>query len=237
MTARTAAARAQAILEQLESLSNPGNVAGMARYGIRGERVFGVPMTIVRRIASEAGRDHALAAALWQTGALEARLVAGMVEDAAKVTPAQMERWARAFDSWALCDGICIHLFRRTPWAVPVALAWSRRPEEFVKRAGFALMATCAVHDRTTPDRVFLRFLAAVEREADDPRNFVRKAVSWALRQVGKRNAALNEESVVVCRRLVTRKGAARWVGADALRELTSHATLERIRPGSATGR
>jgi 3-methyladenine DNA glycosylase AlkD len=181
MSTPTTAARAAAILDALESRSNPRNVAGMARYGIRAAKVFGVCMPVVRQMAKEAGRDHALAAALWRTGALEARLIAGLVEEPSKVTAAQMERWAKEFDSWALCDGICCHLFDRTPHAVPLARAWSARPEEFVKRAGFVLMAGLAVHDKSAPDAVFLDFLEAIDREADDPRNMVKKGVNWAI--------------------------------------------------------
>jgi 3-methyladenine DNA glycosylase AlkD len=230
MITRVPSAKAQAILDELEARSNPANVAGMARYGIRGAKVYGVSMAIVRRLAKNAGRDHALAAELWKTGALEARLMAGFVEEPGRVTPAQMERWAKAFDSWALCDGICIHLFGRTPHAASHARAWAGRPEEFVKRAGFALMATLAVHETSASDAPFRQFLGIVEREADDPRNFVKKAVNWALRQIGKRNHALHEAAVATCRRLAARSGPARWVGADALRELLSPKTLARMR-------
>lgn len=234
MPAAAITARVAAILDELESRSNPANVAGMARYGIRAARVFGVPLPVVRQMAKAAGRDHALAAALWKTGALEARLIAGLVEEPSKVTPAQMVRWAKGFDSWALCDGTCCNLFDRTPHAVPLARAWSARPEEFVKRAGFVLMAGLAVHDKQAPDAVFLDFLEAVDREADDPRNMVKKGVNWALRGIGKRNLALNGAAVTVSRRLVGRTGPARWVGRDALRELTDAKTLKRLRPNHA---
>jgi 3-methyladenine DNA glycosylase AlkD len=230
MAAITASDRARAILDELESLTNPANIAGMARYGIRAAKVYGVGTPVIRRIAKQTGRDHALAAALWKSRALEARLIAGLVEEPAKVTRAQMERWAKGFDSWALCDGICLHLFGRTSHGVPLSLEWAARDEEFVKRAGFVLMAVTAVHDKSAPDELFLRFLSLVEREADDPRNFVRKAVNWALRQIGKRNMALNLAAVAACRRLAARAGSARWVGTDALRELTSEKTLEGIR-------
>jgi 3-methyladenine DNA glycosylase AlkD len=230
MTTHSTAAKAQAILDQLESLSNPANVAGMARYGIRAAKAYGVSAPVVRRMAKDAGKDHALAAALWKTGALEARVLAALVDEPAKVTPAQMERWARDFDSWAVCDGVCGVLFDRTPHAAALAERWSARPEEFVKRAGFVLMATLAVHDKAAPDALFLGFLPIVEREADDPRNMVKKGVNWALRQIGKRNLALHAAAVAACRRLVTKKGAARWVGSDALRELTGEATVRRIR-------
>lgn len=225
------ASRAQAILRKLESLGNPANVAGMARFGIRSARVFGVSLPAIRCVAKAIGRDHELAGALWQTGAHEARLIAGLIDDPGRVTLAQMERWVRQFDNWALCDGTCGNLFDRTPHAVGQAVAWAARPEEYVKRAGFVMMASLAVHDKTAPDSLFLAFLAIVEREADDPRNFVKKAVNWALRQVGKRNMTLHAEALRVGRRLVTRPTPApRWVGRDALRELTNEKTLARMR-------
>jgi 3-methyladenine DNA glycosylase AlkD len=230
MTIPTTAEKAKAILDELESRRNPDNVAGMARYGIRAIKAYGVSAPVVRRMAKEAGRDHALAAALWKTGALEARIIAALVDDPAKVTPAQMERWVKGFDSWAVCDGVCGVLFDRTPHAAACAATWSARPEEFVKRAGFVLMATLAVHDKAAPDALFRGFLRVVERESGDPRNMVKKGVNWALRQIGKRNLALNAAAAAVCRRLVAKQGAARWVGSDALRELTSAKTLRRMR-------
>jgi len=225
-----AAARARAIVEALEARTNPVNIAGMARFGIVAKKVYGVSTPEIFRLAKESGRDHALAAALWKTSALEARIIAGLVEEPAKLTRAQMERWAKGFDSWALCDGICLHLFGDTPHAVPLAFEWARRDEEFVKRAGFVLMAVTAVHDKAAPDSLFLEFLALVEDEGGDARKMVKKGVNWALRQIGKRNLRLNRSAVAACRRLVKRGGAARWVGSDALRELTSEKTLERMR-------
>jgi 3-methyladenine DNA glycosylase AlkD len=229
MATTTPAARAQAILRELESLSNPANVAGMARYGIRPAKAFGVSAPVVRRMAKDLGTDHRLAAELWKTGALEARMIGALVDDPARVTRRQMERWARDFDSWAMCDGVCCVLFDRTPHAVACARDWSSRPEEYVKRGGFVLMAGMAVHDKRAADAVFLEFLGIVEAGADDPRKMVRKGVNWALRQIGKRNLALHAPAVAVCRRLVARGGPARWVGSDALRELTSPATVQRM--------
>jgi 3-methyladenine DNA glycosylase AlkD len=230
MTA-TPASRAQDILRELESRGDPANVAGMARYGIRSAKAFGVGAPVVRAMAKAIGTDRALASALWKTGALEARILAALIDDPARVTRAQMERWVLQFDNWALCDGACANLFDRTPFAVEQAAAWAIRPEEFVKRAGFVLMATLAVHDKAAPDAIFVRFLSLVEREADDPRNFVKKAVNWALRQIGKRNMTLHGEAVDACRRLIARPAsAARWVGRDALRELTGEKTVARIR-------
>jgi 3-methyladenine DNA glycosylase AlkD len=231
-----------AILARLEALGDPRNVLGMARYGIRAERAFGVPGPQLKRLARELGRDHALARQLWATGVYDARALACLVDEPGAVTERQMERWAGDFDNWAICDGACIHLFRRTPFARAKALAWSRRPEEFVKRAAFALMATLAVHDREAGDEVFEAFLESVEREADDERNGVRKAVNWALRQVGKRNAALHEAAIRAGERIRARgTRAARWIASDALRELRSEAVCrrlaERARPAAARAR
>ena len=203
----------------------------MARYGIRSAKVCGVGMPTLRAMAQAIGTDHALATALWRTGVLDARVVAGLVADPARVTRAQMERWAGDFDSWAACDGICCNLFDRSRFAVEMASAWTARPQEYVKRAGFVLMAALAVHDQALPDALFLGFLDLVEREAEDPRNFVKKGVNWALRQIGKRNTALHAAAGRTSRRLASRPAAAaRWIGHDALRELTRPTTLGRIR-------
>lgn len=234
MISTDVAAKTHAILAELEARANPVNVAGMARYGIVPARAYGVPGPDLRRMAKEAGTDHRLAAALWKTGAHEARAIAVLVDDPAQVTRAQVERWAAAFDSWAICDGASCHLFDRTPHAVALAREWPGREEEFVKRAGFVVMAGLAVHDKAAPDALFLEFLGLVERGADDPRSMVKKGVNWALRQIGKRNLALNRAAVAVCRRLVKRRGAARWVGSDALRELTAENTLARLQARQA---
>ncbi len=225
------ASRAAEIVRRLEALGDPKNVAGMARYGIRSAKVCGVPMPTLRAMAKAIGTDHALAAALWKTGVMDARIVAGLIADPSRVTRAQMERWVADFDSWALCDGICCNLFDRTAFAVEQIATWTARPEEYVKRAGFVLMAALASHDKALPDGLFLGFLAAVVREADDGRNFVRKGVNWALRQIGKRNASLHAAALRTCRRLVDRpEASARWIGHDATRDLTSAATLARFR-------
>lgn len=202
----------------------------MARYAITSPKVFGVSAVPMRALAKQCGRDHALALKLWDTGWHEARIVAALVDDPARVTPAQMDRWAGGFDNWAVCDTACCHLFDRTPHAWAKAREWSRRDKEFVKRAGFTLMAGLAVHDKKAEDQRFLAFLPVIERHADDDRNFVKKAINWALRQIGKRNASLNAAAVTVAGRLAKRdSAAARWVGKDALRELTSGAVQDRL--------
>lgn len=225
------ARQARQLLREFEELGSPDNVAGMARYGIRSARVLGITAPVLRARAKAIGRDHDLALALWETGVLETRIVAALVDDPALVTENQMEAWVREFDSWALCDGACCVLFDRTAFAVAKARSWVRRKEEYVRRAGFVLMAGLATHDKTAPDRLFLSFLPLIEKGASDGRNFVKKSVNWALRGIGKRNMALNAAAVEVCRRLIAREQpAARWVGRDALAELTSEKTLARIR-------
>jgi 3-methyladenine DNA glycosylase AlkD len=187
------AVTARAALARLHSLADPGSRAGMERFGIRAKKTLGVCMPKLRALARECGRDHDLAARLWESGLHEARILASLVDEPDRVTEEQAEQWAADFDSWNLCDQCCMNLFRRLPFARSLAVAWSARGEEFVKRAGFALMATLAVHDAKSNDAVFEEFLALVERESTDGRNFVRKAVNWALRQIGKRSMALNE--------------------------------------------
>ena len=209
------------ILSRLRRLGSPENVAGMARFGIAPAQAFGVPSEPIRRLAREIGRDSALAAQLWDTGVHEARILAALVIDPVSMTRKEMERWARDFDSWAVCDHCCIHLFRKTPFAWDKAVAWSGRRREYVKRAGFAMMATLAVHDKQASDKEFLALLPIIEREATDGRNSVKKAVNWALRQIGKRNAALGEAAMETAARLKQSESpSTRWIGADALREL-----------------
>ncbi|HVP23940.1 MAG TPA: DNA alkylation repair protein [Conexivisphaerales archaeon] len=219
-----------AILRELRSKGDPRNVEGMARFGLRSTNVFGMSMPEIRRMGRRLGRDHDLALGLWATGNYEARILASLVDVPAEVSQEQMEAWVREFDNWGICDGCCFNLFDKTPYAHRKALEWSRREEEFVRRAGFSLMAALAVHDKNAPDAKFIEFLPAILEMADDDRNFVRKAVNWALRQIGKRNRALNVEAVKVARELKGRESAtARWVAADALRELTSEAVTARL--------
>jgi len=210
------------LLSQLHSLANPANAAGMARFGINPDNTLGISVAELRKLARGL-HDHALAQQLWDTGIHEARILAALVDVPADVDEAQMERWVVDFDSWDVCDQVCFHLFDRTPYAVPKANAWSARPEEFVKRAGFALMASLAVHDKKAPDDLFLGFLPVIRREAGDRRNFVKKAVNWALRGIGKRNPALRQAAIDTARLIQqeNNSSAARWVAADALRELS----------------
>jgi 3-methyladenine DNA glycosylase AlkD len=219
------------VLERLEALAQPGGREGMARFGINPHRALGVRIPNLRRLAKEIGTDHRLALALWRTRVHEARILATMVDNPAEVTEQQMDAWAGDFDSWDLCDQCCGNLFDRTPLAYRKAVQWSGRDEEFVKRASFALMAWAAVHDKAADDRVFLAFLPIIEREAGDDRNFVKKAVSWSLRQIGKRNRRLHRAAVAVAKRLAKRNDsrAARWIGTDAMRELASGSLEARL--------
>jgi 3-methyladenine DNA glycosylase AlkD len=211
-----------AVLAWLKRHGSKRNVAGMARYGITSTLpVAGVSVGTLRSLAKRLGKDHDLAAELWDAGWYEARMLATLVDEPARVTRGQMNAWAAEFDNWAICDTACFHLFDKTPLAWDQARRWSRSPREFVKRASFALIASLALHDKTAPDSRFRPFLPLIERGAADERNFVKKGVSWALRGVGKRNRALKTAAVAVARRLVRSDDpAARWVGKDALREL-----------------
>lgn len=221
---------AEEVLGRLRGLANPANAEGMARYGISPVGTLGVAMPGVQRIAKEAGRSHELALALWDSGVHEARILAALVDDPRLVTPEQMESWAAGFDSWDIVDQVCIKLFRRTPFAFEKAEQWAGREETFVKRAGFALMATLGVHEKRAPDEAFERFLGLIEREASDERNFVEKAVNWALRQIGKRDERMNGLAVEAARRIAAQGSkAARWIASDALRELTSEKVRQRL--------
>ena len=211
------------VLVWLKQRGTQRTVKGMARYGIEAERAFGVPMGTLLSLSKRIGKDHALAMALWESGWYEARLLAALVGDPQRVTRRQMNAWAASFENWADCDTACFKLFDRTPFAWEKSRQWSSSPREFVKRGGFALMACLALHDRAAPDKSFLAFLPVIEKGARDERNFVKKAVSWALRAIGRRNQALNAAGLAVANRLaLADQAASRWVGKDALRELTS---------------
>jgi 3-methyladenine DNA glycosylase AlkD len=210
------------VLRWIEATGRAKVREGMARYAIPSDNAVGIPVGILRDRGKAIGKDHALAAGLWKAGGYEARMLACFVDDPALVTPPQMDRWCRDFDSWAICDTACFHLFDRTPYAFAKVDAWADRPEEFVKRAAFALLASVALHDKTSPDAPFSRALALIAEAATDDRNFVKKAVSWALRSIGKRNPVLGRAAVTLATRLAASENkATRWVGKDALRDLT----------------
>ena len=219
------------IIKKLKSLSNPENVAGMARFGINPENTLGVSMPSLFKIAKEIGRDHKLAEQLWSSGIHEARILACLIDDPKEVTEKQMERWVRDFDSWDVCDQCCARLFDKTEQAYQKAIDWSSRSEEFVKRAGFVMMACLAVHDKKAADDKFEQFLPIIVRESIDERNFVKKAVNWALRQIGKRNKRLNKISIRTSKEIRKLDSkSAKWISSDALRELTSEKVQRRLK-------
>jgi 3-methyladenine DNA glycosylase AlkD len=209
------------VLEALGLLAQPEDVPRKRRFGINTDRALGIKLPKLRKLARELRRDHELALSLWATEVHEARLLATMVAEPKRLTVAQMEAWVKDFDSWDLCDVACGNLFCRTPLAWELAPAWAAREEEFVRRAGFVLMATLAVHQKAAPDAAFLAFFPLLERYAPDDRNFVKKAVNWALRQIGKKNTALRREAVLLARCIREQPHkSSRWIAADALREL-----------------
>jgi 3-methyladenine DNA glycosylase AlkD len=213
------------VIAELHRHANPANVAGMARYGISTTNTLGISIPTLRATAKRCGRDHALAVALWESGIHEARHIAAMVEDPKTVTKKQLDAWARDLDSWDVCDGFAYGFVDKTPHAYDLAAKWSSSKHEFTKRAAFATMAGLAVHDKKAPDEKLLQFLPMIERESNDDRNFVRKAVNWALRQIGKRNRACNTAAIAAAERIhATGTQSGRWIAADALRELRSDA-------------
>lgn len=213
----------QSILKKLKSHANPKNAAGMARFGIKAKNTLGISIPILRKLAKEIGKDHKLAQQLWTSGVHEARILAGFIDEPAQVTSRQMEDWVRDFDSWDVCDQVCASLFNRTMYAWQKAVAWSKKKEEFVKRAGFALMAVLAVHDKEAADRKFIQLFQHIKNGSTDERNFVRKAVNWALRQIGKRNKVLRAAAIKTAKEIhQINSKTAKWIAADALRELSS---------------
>jgi 3-methyladenine DNA glycosylase AlkD len=221
----------QEIIAHLQTLANPDNVAGMARYGINPQNTLGISIPALRDLAKKVGRHHALALDLWASGIHEARILAALVDEPSRVTPEQMDAWASDFDSWDVCDQVCANLFDRTPHAPGIALQWSERQEEFVKRAGFALMACLAWHDKKAGDALFESFLPAIIRESMDERNFVKKAVNWALRTIGKRNRRLNALAIQAATEIARLPGKApRWNATDALRELADPKIQSRLK-------
>ena len=240
MTTPTPVKLAEQILSELRAQSNPENVAGMTRFGISAENTLGVSVPVMRALAKDARRAlgktkpawHELATLLWATGVHEARLMAAFIGVPALVTEQQMESWVAEFDSWDVCDQVCINLWRESPYAWAKMEEWAARDEEFVKRAAFALGATIAVHDKKRDDGEFLPLLALAQRAATDERNFVKKAVNWQVRQIGKRSASLNEAAIEMCEGLLAAhpdSKAARWIARDALRELRGEAVRGRL--------
>jgi len=219
------------ILKQLKFLSNPKAIEGMARFGITPERTYGVSIPNLRKIAKEIGKDHNLAQELWESNVRETRILASMVDEPDKVTEEQMESWAREFDYWEICDQCCNNLFKKTKFAYQKCIEWSEKEGEFIKRAAFVLMTVLVVHDKKADDKEFEKFFPIIKREVTDGRNFVKKAVNWALRQIGKRNLSLNKRAIEVAKEIqkIDFK-AAKWIATDAIRELTSEAVQGRLK-------
>ncbi|MDR2966942.1 MAG: DNA alkylation repair protein [Methanobacteriaceae archaeon] len=211
------------IIEKLEKLSKPEEVEGMKRFGINPENTYGIRMPILKKIAKEYKNNHELAIDLWKINTRETRIIASLVDDPKRVTQKQMDEWVDEFTYWELCDQCCINLFRKTEYAYDKVYEWSKNEKEFIKRAGFALIAVLAVHDKKTNDETFIDLLKLTKREAIDERNFVKKAVNWALRQIGKRNNNLNKKAIATAKEIdkIDSKSA-HWIAKDSLRELTS---------------
>ncbi|WPP53250.1 DNA alkylation repair protein [Catalinimonas niigatensis] len=219
------------ILRFLKSQSGPEYLSSLRRLGVQGETILGVKMPVLRTLAKRYKENHQLALQLWDTGVHEARILATLLDEVKEVTEAQMEEWVRDFNSWDICDQTCSNLFCRTPFAYDKALVWSERHEEFVKRAGFVMMAGLSIHDKKVEDAQLAAFFPLIEREAYDERNFVKKAVNWALRQIGKRNATLHTMAMLVAERLAAHElPSARWVGKDAIKELKDEKIIKKLR-------
>jgi 3-methyladenine DNA glycosylase AlkD len=220
----------QTILKELKALGSEKNRSGMARFGIETKRAYGISIPTLRQFAKKIGTNHRLALKLWDSGFHEARLLASFIDAPNEVTQRQMERWAKDFDSWDVCDQCCSVLFDKTKYADKKAIQWSRRQEEFVKRAGFVLMAALSVHDKKADHSVFEKFLPLIEEQSSDERNFVKKAVNWSLRQIGKRNRHLNKKAIVTANTISRIEShAAKWIASDALRELRNKKIQARL--------
>ncbi|MBE0642514.1 MAG: DNA alkylation repair protein [Bacteroidetes bacterium] len=227
-----------AIIDELRSQANEVNRSGMARYGINTERAFGMSIPPLRAMGKLLGRNHDRALTLWESGWHEARLLAVFTDEPSKVTEAQMDAWALDFNSWDITDQCCSNLFIHTPYAVEKVRQWAVREEEFVRRAAFAMLAALAVHSRTLVDGDFRTLLPLIAAAAEDERNFVKKAVNWALRQIGKRNLALHADAIALAEELAQRASrSSRWIARDALRELHNQGTIERIQVKEAKHR
>jgi len=217
-------------IAQLKARARPDHLAGMARFGITTKKRLGVAIPELRRLARQLGKNHRLALGLWKTGIPDAMILAAMVDEPEKVTAEQMDVWVKDLNSWDVCDQVCMNLFDKSPLAWKKVRQWARAKEEFVKRAAFALIACLAWHDKRAPDSAFVKLIPLIKRAARDERNYVKKAVSWALRHIGKRNRALHEVALGAARELQAADDrTARWIGADAVRDLSKENTLRRL--------
>ena len=218
------------IIKELKKLSVPNRKADFLRFGINIDNALFIQMPVLRDIAKSVGKNHKLVEDLWNTGIHEARIIACLIDEPDKVTEKQMEKWVKDFNSWDICDQCCNNLFRKTRFAHQKAVEWSSREEEFVKRAGFVMMAVLAVHDKKSEDNVFLKFLKIAKKESTDERNFVKKAVNWAIRQIGKRNELLNQKATAICHQIEKKDSkSSKWIAKDALRELNSEEVKKRL--------
>jgi len=218
------------IIQHIKSLLNPEAVKGMARFGINPDNTYGVSIPHLRKMAKQIGKNHLLALKLWASGIHEARILACLIDNPIEVTEKQMDRWVKDFDSWDVCDQCCNNLFDKTKSSYKKAIQWAQQDKEFVKRAGFVMMAVLAVHDKKANDKDFMQFFPLIQLGAEDERNFVKKAVNWALRQIGKRNHALNKKAISTAKKIQRMNSkSAQWIASDAIRELTSEAVQRKL--------
>jgi 3-methyladenine DNA glycosylase AlkD len=236
--AKDISSQANDVVAALKRLATKSTRDGMARYAIPNDKAFGVLMGDLQKLAKQVGRNHDLALALWKTGWYEARMITAFIDEPDRVTKAQMDRWCREFDNWAICDTLCFKLFDRTPYAWSKVVEWSGKKDEYVKRAAFALLASLAGHDKQATDQQFLDCLPLIEAAATDERNFVKKGVSWALRSLGRRNVVLNRAAVELAERLANSPDAsARWIGRDALRDLNGRVAQKQLAARKSIGK
>ncbi len=221
----------EAILKKMESMHNPVNIAGMARFGIKAEKIHGITSAQIRQFAKETRRNHSLALELWESKVYDARILAGTIGEPKKMTESQMENWVKDFDSWAVCDHTCMFLFRKCANAHEMAQKWAKRKEEFTRRTGFALIASLVVWDKGAEDEKFAKYFPLISKYSTDERLYVKKAVNWALRQIGKRNLNLNKLAIRTARKIQKMDSkSARWIAGDALRELEGEAVQKRLK-------
>ena len=217
--------------KELQKNVRPNALEGMARFGIDVSKAYGVSIPVQRKLAKQIGKDHKFAQELWNAGIHETRIIASMIDEPEKVTKSQMDKWANDFYSWDVCDQSCNNLFVYTPFAHEKAMKWCDSKKEFVKRAGFTMMAVIAVHDKQATDKDFEKFFSKIKEASTDERNFVKKAVNWALRQIGKRNLTLHQKALTVAFEIgAVDSKSAKWIAKDAIRELTDPKIISRIK-------
>jgi 3-methyladenine DNA glycosylase AlkD len=219
------------IFERLKSKSRKDQLEGMSRYGINIDKRLGVSIPNIRKIAKEFGKNHEIALELWNIGFADAKITAALIDEPEKVTENQMEEWVKGIDSWDVCDQICMNLFDKTPYAWKKIIDWSKRDEEFVKRTAFSLLACLAWHDKNAEDNKFIDYFPIIKRNSTDERNYVKKAVSWSLRHIGKRNLNLHKAALKLANEIkqIDSK-TAKWIGSDVIKDLNSDATKRRLK-------